>query len=784
MLRKTQTKALGGVILGLTALSLALLQADEAPKGLESSPAGTNGQGGQAIAGTIEAAVRGLREGQTQLDRTVFRNETMAQIYENPFVLLWDRLRQGKPFQVLAEFPFSSLEVRQGSPWKPLDLGIPGIRQSQLNGDLRALEGGAFQDELDALRKAGWRIVQTEWHHSQFKAGVAGGQPQSVVSFELHAENTQLKTTSIIKGELEVTWRALSKKERSPVADVIKVRNTSVTENKGNSIFREWLRLDPREIDPARYPRVSPILVHDLNRDGLPEMILAGCNLVYWNRGKDGFRGGDFLSAPAIPLGEAGILADFTGDGVADFVSSGKKGSLLQIWSGAVGGEFKAKPRVAFGVPLEYPHALSAGDVDGDGDLDLFLGQWKQPYERGSMPTPYYDANDGYPDYLLLNNGNGEFRDATEDSGLSAKRLRRTFSASFADLDGDVDLDLVVVCDFSGVDVFRNDGKGKFTDVTPEWIAQRHGFGMSHVLDDFNGDGKQDIYMVGMSSTTARRLDRLGLGRKGYEKHDAMRGPMTFGNRMFLRSDDVFEQPDYRNDMARSGWAWGCTSADFDNDGDRDLYVSNGHLSGDSSRDYCTRFWCHDVYTGSSKPDPALQAMYTGILGGLGTDFSWNGFEHNNLFLNRQGKGFHNLAFLLGAAQEFDARAVVGADLDVDGRPDLLVVEYDAKLRRQRLHVLHNQVKGGGNWIGFHLQDQPGLPANGAVVRIIAGNRTWSRQLVTGDSFTAQHPATVHFGLGKLTGVQRLEVLWPNGKLLHVDNPMTGKYHLVSPAGS
>ncbi|MCH2060752.1 MAG: CRTAC1 family protein [Verrucomicrobiales bacterium] len=756
----------------------------EDPEQLKVLPALTpaNDPAGQD-AGAMNEAIRKLREGQSELDRTVFRDETMAQIYENPFVLLWDRLRQGNPFEVLSDFPFRSIEFGQRSPWKVLNLGVSGIRSARLNGTKRALDRPSFNKELDALKKSGWRIAQTEWHHSRFSTGVGSGQPQSTVSFEIHAENALLKRRTIIKGELEVDWQPLRSNKRSPEADVLKVKNASVTENTGHSLFREWMRLDPREIDPSRYPRVSPVLVHDLNRDGLPEMVLAGCNLVYWNRGKEGFRGGNFLSSPVVPLGEAGILADFTGDGLVDFVASGKKGSRLQIWQGGVDGEFKAKPRVAFGSPLEYPHALSAGDVDGDGDLDLFLGQWKQPYERGSMPTPYYDANDGYPDYLLLNDGNGGFEDATAASGLAAKRLRRTFSASFADLDGDVDLDLVVVCDFSGVDVFQNDGKGKFTDVTAKWVAQRHGFGMSHVLDDFNGDGKQDFYMVGMSSTTARRLDRLGLRRKGYEKHDAMREPMTFGNRMFLRSDGVFRQPDYRNDMARSGWAWGCTSADFDNDGDRDIYVANGHLSGNSSRDYCTRFWCHDVYTGSSRPDPALQAMYTGILGGLGTDFSWNGFEHNNLFLNMQGEGFHNLAFLLDAAKEFDARAVVGADLDVDGRPDLLVVEYDAKARHQRLHVLHNQVKGSGNWIGFHVPDFPGLPANGAVVRVVAGERTWSRQLVTGDSFTAQHPATVHFGLGNLSAVGQLEVVWPNGKSLRVKSPATGKYHSVKTDG-
>ena len=62
---------------------------------------------------------------------------------------------------------------------------------------------------------------------------------------------------------------------------------------------------------------------------------------------------------------------------------------------------------------------MTAGDVDFDGDIDLFIGQWKQPYMDGSMPTPYYNANDGYPDALLINDGDGNFTDNTENSGLA-----------------------------------------------------------------------------------------------------------------------------------------------------------------------------------------------------------------------------------------------------------------------------------------------------------------------------------------------------------------------------
>ena len=85
------------------------------------------------------------------------------------------------------------------------------------------------------------------------------------------------------------------------------------------------------------------------------------------------------------------------------------------------------------------------------------------------MPAPIYDANDGFPGYLLLNDGSGNL--VTYRGGRArAKRYRRSYSASFVDLDDDRDLDLAVISDFSGVDLFLNDGSGKFTDVTAKLV--------------------------------------------------------------------------------------------------------------------------------------------------------------------------------------------------------------------------------------------------------------------------------------------------------------------------
>ena len=738
------------------------------------------------MAGVTEEQLQAMVDQQDELDSTVYRFETEAQDHERTFVLLWDRLREGKPWEVLSKFHFERLRLGSLSEWEPLGLGVSGMRRATLDGEFQERTHDEYLVEIKKFEDAGWQVAQTEWHHSTFRPRRRERPASSVVSFVIHAQHSDKQRRLQIEGELAVTWSELKTWDKTPYPDTIEVRKAVIIDQTGKPLFAPWLKIDPREVVPKAFPRVSPVLVYDLDGDGLSEVVLAGCNVLFKKKAQGDYEAEPFLREFIMPLQEAGILADFNGDGSVDFLSSGQKEKKLRMWPGGENGGFHKSSSVVFESIFEHPHVMTAADVDSDGDLDLFIGQWRQPYERGSMPTPYYDARDGHPDYLLLNDGTGQFSDATEVSGLSDKRGHRTFSASLADLDQDGDPDLLTVADFSGLDVFRNDGTGKFTDVTSDWINERHGFGMSHVLDDFDGDGRQDLYMVGMSSTTARRLDRLGIRRDGFEKHDDLRAAMTYGNRMYLQRDGKFVEPVFRDDMARTGWSWGSASADFDNDGDRDLYVANGHLSGKSARDYCTRFWCHDVYTGDSNPSPTLHAFYSTILGEggweIGKTVSWNGFEHNHLFLNDGGKGFRNVGFLTGSAFEFDARAVLATDLDADGRTDLLVGRYDTATYAFQLHVLRNQSETTGNWVGVRLKDAPGRSVLGAVVTVTAGGRTWSRQIVTGDSFTAQHPPQVHFGLGEVKKVERIDVRWPNGTTASLDAPASGKYHLAMPS--
>lgn len=720
-----------------------------------------------------------LQKEREELDKTVFADETKAVQHEQVFITLWDRLRNEDPLKVLNQFEFKTLIFGNLTPQESPDWGIEGITIGALNGTEKKITREQYQILINNFHDEGWRLNQSEWHHSKFIPAENNEPARSIVSCEMHCTSSKEEKRVIIRGKIKVTWSINEGKDPTP--DTIDINDLQIITRQGKKIFQEAMNADPKIEAPGRFPRFSPIMVYDLDGDGLNEIIAGGCNLIYKNQGDGKYTKKDFLLNPIVRPAEAGLLADMNGDGNVDFIGGNSVDGSLLLFLGDKKGFNKAP--IKFNIPpLQGLHALSAADIDGDNDLDLFVGQWKAPYIGGSMPTPYYDANDGYPDYLLRNDGNNIFTDITDQSGLAKKRDRRTFSASLVDLNFDTHPDLVVVADFSGLDFYINDGKGNFTDKTADFGDEKYAFGMSHTFGDWDGDGIQDLCLVGMSSTTARRLDGLGITKPGYEKYSLMRAPMTYGNRLYTRdSKGNFTQPKFTASAARSGWSWGCTATDFDLDGDTDLYVVNGHISGNSAKDYCTRFWCHDLYTGNSKPNTVLDDLFqTELLSGLGKDFSWNGFEHNAMYLNQSGKDFLNAGFLLGSAFEYDSRSVLATDMDENGTQDLIVVEYNAKTMSQRLHIYKNTIDSDNSWIGINLADNQYTSPVGSVITARSQSRNWSKIIVNGDGFTSQGPSRAHFGLGKIKELSEIEVVWPNGKKTILKNPKINQYHQVS----
>jgi hypothetical protein len=428
------------------------------------------------------------------------------------------------------------------------------------------------------------------------------------------------------------------------------------------------------------------------------------------------------------------------------------------------------------------PMVLTCGDLDRDGDVDLFLGQYRVPTLGQILRPSYHDANDGHPAYLLLNDGGGHFHDATATAGLEKKRGRRIFSASFVDLNEDGPLDLVVVSDFAGLDLYRNDGQGQFIDVTSNWVAEPRAFGMAHALADFDVDGRLDLLMIGMTSPTVDRLEHLKLKRRGSDEDPAMRRRMTYGNRLYLaQADGTFRQTPMSTSIARTGWSWGCTAFDFDNDSFPDVYVANGHETKQTVREYEPEFWLHDIYVDGSADDIEATAYFAGKFAQTrGQGWSYGGYEKNRLFLNQRGGSFFEIGHLAGVALEPDSRNTAADDLDGDGRMDLLVTTLEVwPAEKQTLRVYQNTLKDCGNWVGFRFRDEPGQSVAGLRVAIEYEGHSTVRQIVTGDSFRSQHSNTVHFGLGDAERVNRVEIRWPTGPVAILEKPAINRYHAI-----
>ncbi|MCA9211991.1 MAG: ASPIC/UnbV domain-containing protein, partial [Planctomycetales bacterium] len=218
------------------------------------------------------------------------------------------------------------------------------------------------------------------------------------------------------------------------------------------------------------------------------------------------------------------------------------------------------------------------------------------------------------------------------------------------------------------------------------------------------------------------------------------------------------------------------TACDFDLDGDTDIYVANGFRSGDSCQDYCTTYWTHDIYTGTSNASKDLALFFADSMRELNSRaISWNGYEHNSFLLNLGEHGFVNVSHLFAVGFEYDSRAVVGADLDRDGRVDLLVAEYlfDGRGFELSLHVYRNNLPISNNWLGVDLANLNHRPI-GAKVTVTTNAGDHVRHYVTGDSFLSQHPATLHFGLSN-SQAESVQIRWPNGDVDQFDEiPQNG----------
>lgn len=485
----------------------------------------------------------------------------------------------------------------------------------------------------------------------------------------------------------------------------------------------------------------AAVAVGDYNGDGFEDFFATtsedhGKNLLYRNNG-------DFTFTE---MGEAAGVANGNDESNAsadamwfDYNNDGRLDLLVirfghsQLFENMGDGTFKEVSTQA-GLNQQYLNSIVAiaFDYDRDGYLDILFGNYFQPVNLFNPSTPHFfpesfeTANNGGGVTLYHNNGDGTFTHMTDKAGLRFSGW--VLDLGHADADHDGDDDLYVAVDFGQDRFFVNNGDGTFTDMTEKAIGVDTKKGMNADWGDFNNDGLFDVYVTNITDEYMREGNFLWKNN----------GDLTF-------TDVARETGTYD-----TGWGWAGKFFDYDNDGWLDLYVVNGWVSAGEEN------YVVDIFQLITSPNVDLSDARNWPPMGNKT---LSGYQEKWLFHNQEGTLFTNEAARHGLNSKLDGRGIAVADFDNDGRLDLLVSNANAR------PLLYRNIQPTGNhWVQFSLKGTRANPlAVEARLWVTAGGQTQVGFVNGGNGFASQSMLRVHFGLGKATQIERLEVAWPSG---------------------
>ena len=366
-------------------------------------------------------------------------------------------------------------------------------------------------------------------------------------------------------------------------------------------------------------------------------------------------------------------------------------------------------------------HKVGAGacflDVDQDGDLDLYVANYVDfTYDnhvaRTSEGFPVYVGPRDYraePDFLYRNNGDGTFSDLSRESGIGLHE-GTGMGIVAADFDDDGDTDIFVLNDVAENFLFVNDGSGKFEEVGLLAGVAYNVYGdelgsMGVDCGDYDNDGRLDLFMTSYQGELPVLYRNLGHG--SFE-------------------DVTLHAGAGAGSLAHVNWGTGLV--DFDNDGDRDLFIACGHLQDNV-----------DLYDDTSS------------------------YLVQNILLENTGDGkFHDISDSSGDGLSvvLSSRGAAFDDLDNDGDIDAVVLNS-----RRRPTIIKNDSDNDHHWIQIRLRGtQTNRDAVGSRVEVVAGDLVQVDEVHGGRGYQSHYGSRLHFGLGRRERIDRIEVRWLGGE--------------------
>lgn len=559
---------------------------------------------------------------------------------------------------------------------------------------------------------------------------------------------------------------------------------TKLPESSTGISFRNLLKETDPDFNIMLYPYFyngGGVAVGDINNDGLPDICFTGNmvkNRLFLNKGNFQFENITEKSGIAAKEGWCtGVtMADVNGDGLLDIYicRSGLPGvayrrNLLFINNGitpsASGGpaEVSFTERAAeYGLDDPgYSTQASFFDYDKDGDLDLFLINQSQPqYSMGLQEQSQLRSQPAAPGFgnKLYRNDGGRFTDVTLKAGIVSNVLTYSLGLSTADIDQDGWPDIYIANDFNEQDyLYMNNHDGTFTERLKDKIDHVSQYSMGCDIADYNNDGLPDICVLDMLPEN-NHDQKMHIGADNFDKYQ-----MLFGQGLYYQymknslqknnGDGTFSEIGQLAGISNTDWSWSPLFADFDNDGLKDLFISNGYKRDNTNLQFLK--YSMDEAQRMQQGGPSVRVEdYVASMPGIHIDnYIYRNTGNDQFEKKTREWGLEGLSFSNGA---------VYADLDNDGDLDLItndMDEYAGIYRNNGETLLKNH---------FERIRLLGDPKNsygfGAKVYAYAGGKTFYVEQSPVRGYQSSVDLILHIGLGDITGLDSLRVIWPDDR--------------------
>lgn len=557
--------------------------------------------------------------------------------------------------------------------------------------------------------------------------------------------------------------------------------------------------------------------VNDINGDGTQDLLVGSAGQVQaFQQQQDGtFK--KFLPQITETLVKSSAILDLDNDGIQDLLmvrfappAATKEASsspIISMYKGVGNDQFKRWPAIKnFSKhPQNYAMPAAVGDFDNDGRNDLYVGYpgiKDFTHARGDKKR---QGTHG----LYFNKGAGEF--VTSPSEVNEKLFEAyqvTYPhASYAlDYNNDGHQDIVVLDDRENLSpMFINKGNGEFYEGAEELNIKNRGYAMSAAFGDLNQDGYMDIAITNVETTAGERIRNSCETNWAQHYSTAREVPLKI---YFGTQWGTFAQvPAQKLGIFNPGEGLaGVKFFDFDNDGLLDIYVANGLWSGTDSEQDMSSFYSRHFAKETSKINAGYrgtrgalqfvntagssQSVYMDILSYFKGDLfggdkkarpSLAGFQRNRLYKNT-GKGqFIEVGYQLGVDSIADGYMVATADLNNDGKLDLVLRNADpgsTDVHFAPVEIFMNQVAVKDNSIRLQLQGTKSN-ADGIGAKVYVDNGTVQMQQLMAMEGTVQSSKILHFGLGSSSTAKSVSVEWPSGQRTQLKNVSKGFYKVI-----